>query len=63
MSDEVKELKQILKCLKDIEKLLQQSIVFQLCNTGLTQDEISKKLKMSKPTVNYILKGVKKKKG
>lgn len=57
-----KESKNILKTLEEIKKLLQQSIAIQLYCSGATQDQISKNLKITKSTINKMVKGVKRKK-
>jgi len=53
----------ISKSLDDIKKLLQQSLAIQLYKGGATQDEIAKNLKITKATINQMVKGIKKEKG
>ncbi len=60
--DENKGLKNILKTLEEIKKLLQQSIAIQLYCAGAIQDEISKNLRIAKSTINKMVKGVKREK-
>ena len=60
MNDENKELKKIIKSLDEIKKLIQHSIAIQLYCAGATQDEITKSLRVTKATINQMVKGVKK---
>jgi DNA-binding transcriptional regulator LsrR (DeoR family) len=53
----------ISKSLDDIKKLLQQSLAIQLYKGGATQDEIAKNLKITKATINQMVKGINKEKG
>lgn len=62
MKNENKESKNILKILEEIKKLLQQSIAIQLYCADATQDQISKNLRITKPTINKMVKGVKREK-
>ncbi len=48
------------KSLDEIKLLLKQLVALQLSRSGLTQDEICKKLNLSKTTVNNLLKGINK---
>ena len=62
MTDEQQSLKKISNLLEEIKKLLQQSIAIQLYKSGATQDEIAKNLKITKPTINQMVKGIRKEK-
>lgn len=57
-----KEVGELNNNLKDIKKLIQQSIAIQLYNSGVTQEEIGKKLGVAKGTANKMVKGMKTKK-
>jgi len=46
--------------LREIQLLLKQSIAIQLYVAGASQDEISSNLRLSKGTVNKMVKGIKK---
>lgn len=48
------------KSLIKIEELLKQLLALQLYQAGANQQQIAKHLKVSKTTVNELLKGVKK---
>ena len=62
MAEENEELQKIQKTLEEIKRLIQHSIAIQLYCVGATQDEISKNLRITKPTINKMVKGVKKEK-
>ena len=53
-------LAKIAKSIEELKKLLQHLIAIQLYTGGATQDEIAKNLKITKPTINRMVKGVKK---
>ena len=53
-------LAKIAKSIEELKKLLQHLIAIQLYKGGATQDEIAKNLKITKPTINRMVKGVKK---
>ena len=53
-------LAKIAKSIEELKKLLQHLIAIQLYKSGATQDEIAKNLKITKPTINRMVKGVKK---
>ncbi len=63
MSTDNLHLDKISKSLDDIKKLLQQSLAIQLYKGGATQGEIAKNLKITKATINQMVKGIKKEKG
>lgn len=60
MSEDNRYLEKITKALEEIKRFLQQSIAIQLYKGGATQDEIAKNLKITKPTINLMVKGIKK---
>ncbi len=62
MTGDSTNLEKISKSLDEIKKLLQQSIAIQLYKGGATQDEIVKNLKITKSTINQMVKGIKKEK-
>jgi len=62
MKDGHKNLRRIEKSLDEIRRLLQHSLAIQLCCSGATQDEISKNLKITKSTINEMVKGINKEK-
>jgi DNA-binding transcriptional regulator LsrR (DeoR family) len=59
MKENVIDNKILIKYLDDIKSLLQQLVIINLYQTGATQDEITKNMKIRKATINQMLRGVK----
>jgi predicted XRE-type DNA-binding protein len=58
MDTNQQDFEEINNTLIEIKKLLQFQLALELSSRGLTQEEIGKKLKIAKATVNDMLKGV-----
>lgn len=58
-----KEHKDLVDKVVNVEKILQHILAVELYKLDVTQEQIAKHLKMSKGSVNNLLKGVKKEKG
>lgn len=58
MNIDINQTKEILSNIESIKNLLQHSIAIQLYVGGATQEEISKKLKISTGKINQMVKGI-----
>jgi len=55
-----KQLKELIKNIERIEKVLQQRVIIELYRSGIPQSVIGKNLSIGAGVVNKLLKGVKK---